>query len=84
METAREFYRRRYTELSSEGSSRRIAAVVNIDIEVQILDEYKALSVISKSNDLLFCGGCGEERDFIVETDSNSGRACKNPMCKEK
>jgi hypothetical protein len=50
------------------------------------IKQYFDLSVDIKAeaNELLFCGGCGEERDFIVETDSNSGRACKNPMCKEK
>jgi len=51
--TAREFYRKRYIELSKEGVGKKIAAVVNIDIEVQILEEYKALDlVVTNTNNI--------------------------------
>ena len=43
------------------------------------------------SNDLcpdvskhVFCPYCGHKRDYIVSTDINSGKVCKNPLCKGK
>jgi len=50
----------------------------------ELMQKYADLYGVTQQRDLLFCGGCGMERDFIVETDINSGRACKNSMCKEK
>lgn len=40
MESAREFYRRWSVELASDGIMKKMAAVVDIDTQVQILEEY--------------------------------------------
>ena len=32
----------------------------------------------------VFCPYCGMKRDYIVTTDINSGKTCKNPLCKGK
>ena len=39
--------------------------------------------VVGRSEQL-FCGGCGIERELSVLTDINSGRSCKNRLCREK
>ena len=46
----------------------------------QVLDLF---SVVQQSEQL-FCGECGDKRDFKVETDINSGRVCRNKLCKAK
>lgn len=33
-------------------------------------------------NEQPFCPYCGHEKSFKVATDINSGRICKNPLCK--
>ena len=33
-------------------------------------------------NNQLFCGYCGRAKEFKVSTDINSGRICKNILCK--
>jgi len=38
---------------------------------------------VSQQSELLFCGGCGNKRQLIVETDINSQRICKNKLCKQ-
>lgn len=39
---------------------------------------------IESQSEQLFCGECGNKRELIVETDINSGRVCKNILCKTK
>jgi hypothetical protein len=29
-----------------------------------------------------FCAYCGHKKDFVVSTDINSGKICKNKLCK--
>jgi len=36
-----------------------------------------------QQRELLFCGGCGNKKQLIVETDINSQRVCKNKLCKQ-
>jgi len=38
---------------------------------------------VSQQRELLFCGGCGNKKQLIVETDINSQRVCKNKLCKQ-
>jgi len=42
-----------------------------------------ALSDVSQQRELLFCGGCGNKKQLIVETDINSQRVCKNKLCQQ-
>jgi len=41
------------------------------------------LYVVSQRSGLLFCGGCGNKKQLIVETDINSQRVCKNKLCQQ-
>ena len=41
------------------------------------------LFVVSHQRELLFCGGCGNKKRGIVETDVNSQTVCKNKLCKQ-
>ena len=41
------------------------------------------LYVVSQRSVLLFCGGCGNKKQLIVETDINSQRVCKNKLCEQ-
>jgi hypothetical protein len=45
--------------------------------------EQLILSGVSQQRELLFCGGCGNKRQLIVETDINSQRVCKNKLCQQ-
>ena len=38
---------------------------------------------VSQQRELLFCGGCGNKKQLIVETDINSQRVCKNKLCEQ-
>jgi len=38
---------------------------------------------VSQQRELLFCGGCGNKKQLIVETDINSQIVCKNKLCKQ-
>jgi hypothetical protein len=42
------------------------------------------IPVVVGQSERLFCGECGNKRELIVETDLNSGRVCKNRLCKSK
>ena len=58
----------------------------NIDKWVEILNRYKKqllLHNVSQQRELLFCGGCGNKKQLIVETDINSQKVCKNKLCKQ-
>ena len=45
--------------------------------------EQLILSDVSQQRELLFCGGCGNKKQLIVETDINSQRVCKNKLCQQ-
>ena len=45
--------------------------------------EQLILSDVSQQRELLFCGGCGNKKQLIVETDINSQRVCKNKLCEQ-
>jgi len=44
----------------------------------QAMDEY----AYEVQKNYLFCGYCGKAKEFKVSTDINSGRTCKNKLCK--
>lgn len=46
-------------------------------------NEALTLTDVSQQSELLFCGGCGNKKQLIVETDINSQRVCKNKLCKQ-
>lgn len=47
-------------------------------------NETKQCTVPSVSGiEAKFCGGCGIERTYKVETDINSGKICRNALCKQ-
>ena len=46
-------------------------------------NEALTLTDVSRQSELLFCGGCGNKKQLIVETDINSQRVCKNKLCKQ-
>ena len=45
------------------------------------LREHIAIRNHNIQNDKKYCPYCGTEKDFIVSTDANSGRTCKNRLC---
>ena len=53
------------------------------DFAKQYHKEQLILSGVSQQRELLFCGGCGNKKQLIVETDINSQRVCKNKLCKQ-
>jgi hypothetical protein len=55
-----------------------LAKSLQKDIEKKL-----TLTDVSQQSELLFCGGCGNKRQLIVETDINSQRVCKNKLCKQ-
>ena len=40
--------------------------------------------IIADVSNHVFCPYCGHKRGYIVTTDINSGKECKNPLCKGK
>jgi hypothetical protein len=57
--------------------------VFSSTISVGFDNERLNLSGVVNQRELLFCGGCGDKRQLIVETDINSQRVCKNKLCKQ-
>jgi hypothetical protein len=53
-------------------------------IENRCADELLDLFSVVGRSEQLFCFECGNKRELIVETDINSGRICKNRLCKAK
>jgi len=47
-------------------------------------EEAVKLFTIPVVSNHVFCPYCGMKRDYVVTTDINSGKACKNPLCKGK
>jgi hypothetical protein len=53
-----------------------------IEIRKEITKQL-TLTDVSQRRELLFCGGCGNKKRGIVETDVNSQTFCKNKLCKQ-
>lgn len=57
------------------------------DVFVMICKDYAegqlVVNTINKKNKMLFCGGCGNKKQLNTVTDINSGRSCKNKLCKQ-
>lgn len=45
--------------------------------------EQLTLTNVSQRSELLFCGGCGNKKQLIVETDINRQKVCKNKLCEQ-
>ena len=63
---------------SLDGDDLRNLADGNIT-EDMVVDEY--LRVWGGTGGK-YCPYCGEKKSFVVSTDINSGRVCKNKLCK--
>jgi hypothetical protein len=54
---------------------------------ISLFDKWKSeqllLHNVSQQRELLFCGGCGNKKELIVETDINSQKVCKNKLCEQ-
>ena len=51
--------------------------------EIEEIVKNCSIPNVSQQRELLFCGGCGNKKQLIVETDINSQRVCKNKLCKQ-
>ena len=71
-------------DLETTSGALQVSMIIN-DAEILYRDEIKALTipVVSQRSGLLFCGGCGNKKQLIVETDINSQRVCKNKLCEQ-
>lgn len=56
---------------------------INDKADKYLLDQVLRLCAVSQRSELLFCGGCGNKKQLIVETDINSQRVCKNKLCEQ-
>ncbi len=52
------------------------------DMMLKGLSEYTKQLHTLLIDSYVFCPYCGYKRDYIVRTDINSGKECKNPLCK--
>jgi hypothetical protein len=58
-------------------------AQIPYEIALDAIQQALNLSNVSQQREMLFCGGCGDKRQLIVETDIISERVCKNKLCKQ-
>ena len=49
---------------------------------VWLMKEYQKEQLKVSDVKGLFCAYCGHKKDFVVSTDINSGKICKNKLCK--
>jgi hypothetical protein len=69
-------------DIYSKEEYKEIIEILNRD-QKRYHQEQLILSGVSQQNELLFCAGCGHKKDLNRYTDINSGRTCKNKLCKQ-